>query len=72
MRWRSRSRHRATSRKVACSIALILPGVDSFSKRNEYQGISWEKMWPVRKAENIASFMSRLSGNSWKLKLLEP
>jgi len=39
------------------------PGVDSVSNRNEYQNISWGSRRPVLRADNLTTFMCRLSGH---------
>ena len=85
-RWRSWLRHCATSQQVACSIPdvvigifcdLILrphygPEVDSASNRNEYQGYLLGDIRPVLRADNLTTFMCRLSWNSGSPDLLEP
>jgi hypothetical protein len=85
-RWRSCLRHCATSRKVSCSFPdgffgifhwqffrpHYEPGVDTASNRNEYQEYFLEgKRRPVRRADNLTTFIYRLSWNlgtstSWK------
>ena len=64
-------RHCATSRKVAGSIldgvtdtnlpALLWPGVDSASNRNEYQEYFLGGKAAVRGTDNLTMFMSQLS-----------
>jgi hypothetical protein len=71
-------RHYATSQKVAGSIPDGVtenfsltwssrphygPGVDSTSNRNEYRNISWGERRSVRRADNLSTFMWRLSWN---------
>jgi hypothetical protein len=77
--WCSWLRHCATSRKVACSIPDEVTGIfqwlnpsgrivalgstqppTKMSTRNP----SWELRRPVRRADNLATFMSRFSRNS--------
>ena len=48
-----------------------VPGVNSASNRNEYQGSSIWLRRPVRKADNLTTFMRQLSRNSENLDLLE-
>jgi hypothetical protein len=66
-RWHSWLRHCATNQWVASSspdgVKWIL-GVDSASNRNEYQAyFLGGKTRPVRKADNLTTFMCRLSRN---------
>ena len=51
------------------------PGVDSASNRNKYQEYFLRQRWPVRRADNLTTFMCRLSWNlgastSWNPKSL--
>jgi hypothetical protein len=49
------------------------PGVDLASDRNEYQEyFLWGKSDPVGRADNLTTFMCRLSWNLGSLNLLEP
>jgi len=49
----------------------MCPGVDSASK-NEYQDIPGGKEWPVRKGDEITTFMCRVSRNSGVLTYKNP
>jgi hypothetical protein len=83
-RWCRWLRRCATSRKVAVSIgslgffidlilpAALWPGLESASDRNEYQEYLLEVKRLVHRADNLATFMCRLSRNSGSLNLLEP
>jgi hypothetical protein len=80
-------RHCATSRKVAGSNPHGVTGNfhwhNAFGRtmalgpnqpltEMSTRGISGAYRWPVRRADKLAIFMSRLSGNSESLRLLEP
>ena len=47
-------------------------GVDSDSNGNEYEECFLGQRWPVRAADNLATFMCRLSRNCGSLYLLKP
>jgi len=48
------------------------PGVDSAPSENEYQEHSWGCRRPLREADNLNTFICRMSWKSGSLNLLEP
>jgi hypothetical protein len=84
-RWRSWLRHCATSWKVTGSIPDGVVGIFNLHNSScrtmalgltqpltemSTRNISWEKRWPVRRADNVTTFICRLScslgaSNSW-------
>jgi hypothetical protein len=81
MRRRSWLRHCATSRKIAGSVTFFIDITFWFTvvlgsthplNRNEYLGYCLGYRWPVRRADNLATFMCRFSRNPGNLNLLEP
>ena len=80
-RWRSWLRYCATSRKVAGSILDVVTGIFHLhnpSGRIMVPGwlreMSTGNIWwrPVRRVDNLTTFMCRLSRNSGSLNLLQP
>ena len=70
--WAGRSRVSFPMVSLRFFFHIILP-VESASNRNEYQvyflvGLKWS----VRRADNLTTFMCRMSRNSGSLKFLEP
>jgi hypothetical protein len=48
-------------------------GVDSASKRNEYQESSWRVMvWPERKADNLTAICETIVYKMWQSRVSQP